>query len=157
MGYVRWLWSDPETMAPVGGPVLLTEQQFERWYAAMVDPGRPANCYCLILDQRGRPVGEISFHHLDPTTMTARFNLKIAHPERGQGYAREAMRLFLDFFFNHFGGRLLLDDVALDNRAGQQALLRFGFEHDPSREDVFLLRLTREQFNEHYGGGLAWE
>jgi len=32
--------------------------------------------------------------------MTADFNLKIAHKERRKGYAKEAMLLFLDYFFN---------------------------------------------------------
>ena len=41
----------------------------------------------------------------------------------------------------------MTDDVDLDNDAGQQALLRFGLEHDPSVEEVFMLRMTREQYN----------
>jgi SAM-dependent methyltransferase len=88
---------------------------------------------------------------LDPDGMTAEFNIKIASTERGKGYAREAMLLFLDYFFNHFEGRVLIDDVALDNCAGQQALLRFGFEHDPTPEEVVRLRMTREQYNDLYG------
>ena len=82
--------------------------------------------------------------------MTAELNIKIASTERGKGYAREALFLFLDYFFNHFGGRVLIDDIALDNYAGQRALLRFGFEHIPSEKEVFRLRMTREQYNNLY-------
>ncbi len=79
--------------------------------------------------------------------MTAEFNLKIAHKERRKGYAKEAMLLFLDYFFNCLKARVLIDDVALDNEAGQQALLSFGFEHDPKVKDVFKLLMTRERYN----------
>jgi hypothetical protein len=42
MAFVRRLWTDPETMAPVGGSVVLSEDQAGRWYARMVDQaGRP--------------------------------------------------------------------------------------------------------------------
>ena len=68
-------------------------------------------------------------------------------------HAKAAMLLFLDYYFNQFGGQVLTDDVALDNEAGQQALLKFGFEHDPTVENVFMLRMTRDQFNALYSSG----
>ena len=79
--------------------------------------------------------------------MTAELNLKVAHKERRKGYAKEAMLLFLNYFFNGLKGRVLVDDVALDNKVGQQALLSFGFEHDPKVKDVFGLLMTRERYN----------
>jgi RimJ/RimL family protein N-acetyltransferase len=151
MHFIRWLWSDAETMEPVGGPVHLTDDQARRWFARMVDPGNPTDCYRLIFDPKNQPVGEISFHRLDVDSMTAELNVKVASPERGKGYATEALRLFLDYFFNRFGGRVMIDDVALDNHAGQQALLQFGFEHDPGIKEAFRLRMTREQYNNLYG------
>ncbi len=60
------------------------------------------------------------------------------------------MLLFLDYFFNRLEGRVLVDDVALDNTAGQQALLSFGFEYDPKVKDVFKLLMTRERYNTLY-------
>lgn len=101
--------------------------------------------------EENRRVGEISFHRLDLDSMTAGLNIKVASTERGKGYAKEAMLLFLDDFFNHMGGRVMTDDVALDNDGAQQALLRFGFEHDQGVKDVFRLRMTRERFNNLYG------
>jgi hypothetical protein len=44
------------------------------------------------------------------------------------------------------GGTVIYDDIALENIPGQQALLKFGFEHDPSVQDVFLVKLTKEGF-----------
>lgn len=155
MQFIRWLWTDPETMKPVGGPVYLDDRQARRWFGRMVDPGSPTDCYRLILNEAHEPVGEISFHRLDLDSMSADLNIKVASTERRKGYASEAMLLFLDFFFNHLGGRLLTDDVALENISGQQALLVFGFEHDPSVEEVFRLRMTRRQYNALYGAADA--
>jgi len=117
----------------------------------MVDPGSPTDYYCLILDEGNRPIGEISFHRLDRERMAADFNVKVAAPFCGQGYAQEAMTVFLGHFFRRLGGRELADDVALDNEVGQQALLRFGFQHDPRVTSVFRLRLTRERFATLHG------
>ncbi len=147
MEFVRWLWSDPDTMRPVGGAFGLTDQQAHEWFTREINPGRPEDCYLLILTKQGQPVGEISFHRLHRPSMTAEFNLKIAHKERRKGYAKEAMLLFLDYFFNCLKGRVLFDDDALDNKAGQQALLSFGFEHDPKVKDVFGLLMTLERYN----------
>ncbi len=151
MQFIRWLWSDAETMNPVGGPIQLTDNQAQRWFAEMIDPGSPTDCYRLISNEEERLVGEISFHRLELDSMTAELNIKVASSERGKGYAREAMLLFLDYFFNEFGGRLLTDDVALGNAAGQQTLLRLGFEHDPKKEQVYRVCMTHERYNELYG------
>lgn len=117
----------------------------------------PAFTACIIwcdratpLSQVYRPVAEIIYHQLIFSTMTADFNLKIASSERGKGYAPAAMRWFLDDFFNQRGGQRVVDDVAWENHRGQQVLLKFGFEHDASCNDVFRLTLTREQFNRLY-------
>ncbi len=150
MKFVRWLWSDPDTMRPVGGAFDLTDQQAHEWFTRKINPGKPEDCYLLILTNEGQPVGEISFHRLHRPSMTAELNLKIAHKERRKGYAKEAMLLFLDYFFNSLKGRVLVDDVALDNKAGQQALLSFGFEHDPKVKDVFGLLMTAERYNTLY-------
>ena len=150
MDYIRWLWSDPETMEAVGGPVLYTDIQADRWFEYMIDPGRPTQCYRLILSESSEAVGEVSFHDLDLDDRTAMFNLKIAHSSRGKGYGREAMILFLHQYFNKMGGEVMLDDLAPDNDRGQEVLLRFGFEHDPSKEEVYRVRMTKEEFNNLY-------
>jgi RimJ/RimL family protein N-acetyltransferase len=150
MQYIRWLWSDPETMEPVGGPVLLSEEQAQRWFEYMIDPGRPTECYRLIINEAGKPIGEVSFHDLDPDAMTAMFNLKIASEDRCKGYGVEAMLFFLDNFFNKLGGKVMLDNFAPDNLRGQEVLLRFGFQRDPTVESGLMFLMTRDQFNRRY-------
>lgn len=150
MLFIRWLWSDSETMKPVGGPIHLTDEQAQDWYAEIIYPGNPSDYYRLILNDKDEAVGEISFHQLIPSNMTAAFNIKIASTQRGNGYAKTAMLIFLDIFFNQIGGPVMVDDVAVDNHSGQHLLLNFGFEHDSQIVDVFRLFLTRERYNSLY-------
>ncbi len=147
MKFVHRLWSIPQTMKPVGGAFDLTDQEAHEWFSREINPGRPEDCYLLIVTREGQPVGEISFHHLHRQSMTADFELKIVHKERRKGYAKEAVLLFLDYFFNCLKGRVLFDDVAPDNKAGQQTLLSFGFEYDAKVKDVFRLLMTQERYN----------
>lgn len=151
MLFIRQLWSDSETMAPVGGPVILTGEQTEQWFKRMVDPGNPADCYRLIINEMNHPIGEVSSHRLDMTTMTGELNIKISHCQRRRGYAKEAMRLFLAYFFGEYGGRTIIDKVALDNHTGRQALLKFGFEHDPSIKEVCFLQMTQQRYHDLHG------
>ena len=151
MSFIRRLWSDPTTMAQVGGPVILTDEQADQWFRRMTDPANQTDCYRLIVNECGELIGEVSSHRLDRTTMTGEFNVKIIHSQRGKGYAKEAMRLFLDHFFGEYGGRIINDGVALNNRSGQEALLKFGFQHDSSEKEVFVLRMTRQRYYDLYG------
>jgi len=151
MIYIRKLWSDPETMAPVGGTIILTDEQAQRWFERMVAPGNPRDYYRLICVNENQPVGEISFHRWKPDIKAADFNIKIHHKNRGQGYARKAMISFFKYYFNEFGGSILNDGIGKDNILGQRALSGFGFEHDPSVKDVYMLFLTSERFNTLYG------
>ena len=87
LSFIRTLWGDPETMAPVGGPVDFPETKAREWFARMVEPGGPSSCCCLILNQDDIPVGEISFHQWDPQERSARLNVKILAARRGKWYA----------------------------------------------------------------------
>ncbi len=145
--YLRRLWADPATMKEVGGPFEINDERARRWFATMVDPGSGTDRYFLICRMDGTPVGEISFHRYDPPTKTAELNIKIEACRRYQGYGPEALRLLLGYFFGEFGGEVMLDPVALGNRNGQRAIARFGFEHDPSWADVFLLRMTKQLYH----------
>ena len=144
--YLRRLWADPETMEAVGGPFVIDDQRARRWFETMVDPGSDTDRYFLIGKTNGTPVGEISFHRYNPATKTAELNIKIEASNRYRGYGPEALRLLLDYFFGEFGGEVMLDPVALGNRNGKKAIMSFGFEHDPSRADVFLLRMTKQRY-----------
>jgi RimJ/RimL family protein N-acetyltransferase len=151
MKYIKKLWADPMTMAEVGGPIHLSEEQAQKWYARMISPGSETGRYFLIFNQNDQPVGEISFHRYDPSTGTAEFNIKIEHCYRGKEYAQKAVPLLLRYFFFDFGGKIMCDPVALDNQPGKKALIKHGFKKDTSRQDVCLLKMTKEEFIDIYG------
>jgi RimJ/RimL family protein N-acetyltransferase len=146
LGYIRRLWADPETMRDVGGPIELDEDRARRWFEKMVDPGSGNDRYFLICGRDGMPVGEAGFHRYDPATKTAELNIKIEAAKRHLGHGPEALRLLFDYFFGDFGGETMVDPVALENKNGKKAIRSFGFEHDPSRKDVCLLRMTKQRF-----------
>ncbi|MGE8203485.1 GNAT family N-acetyltransferase [Heyndrickxia sp. NPDC080065] len=148
--YVKWLWADEETMKATGGPINFREEDKKRWYEIMVSPSNGKHFYCLIFNKENKPVGEVSFHKYDKIAKTAEFNIKIANPERGKGYASEATKLLLDYYFNVWNGEIMRDSIAIDNTVGQKALLNLGFEKVYSDEKVFLAAMTKEKFNRRY-------
>lgn len=150
--FISWLWTDPETMAAVGGPLAVTAARMERWFSAMVDPGRPSDLYLLILAKDAQPIGEASLHRFDPVRGQEELNIKVAASSRGNGYGRSALLAMLRFFFDDAGGRLLLDDVAPGNHAGQALLASLGFHRDASAQGVRRFSLSAAQWR-----ALPWD
>lgn len=151
LSFIRTLWGDTDTMAVVGGPVDFPESKARDWFARMIEPGSTRNCYCLIFDQDDVPVGEVSFHNWDPGRRAAHLNIKILAACRGRGHAKDALRTFLSFFFGHIRGQLMSDDVAVDNRPGQELLASMGFERDHGVSGVCRMSMTREKYVKRHG------
>lgn len=146
MEYVKQLWSEEETMKEVGGPINLSEEKAEKWYKSVVCPGKDTDRFFLIYVD-GSPIGEVSFHRFNKAISTAEFNIKIQSNKRGNGFYKEACTLILDYYFNLFNGKVLLDPVAPNNILGQKALEKLGFERTEEKEEHVLLKLTKEKFN----------
>ena len=144
--FIRFLWSDIETMSPVGGPVEFPDKRSIAWFEWMVYPGTMENCYCLIINKQDNPIGEISFHGWVPEKLTARLNIKVLASKRGNGYAKDALRTFLSFFFYQVGGVLITDDVALENKSGQAFLTSFGFEKAQTKPGCFPMEMSRDNY-----------
>lgn len=108
--------------------------------------GDGCNVYCLVYNKNQRPVGEISFHCYDENEKSASFNIKIQARYRGKGYAKATMDLMLDYYFNEFGGEVMIDEVI--NERGIRVLMSYGFEKVDKTEVGILLRLTKDKFNQ---------
>ena len=108
--------------------------------------GDGCNVYCLVYNENQRPVGEISFHCYDENEKSDSFNIKIQARYRGKGYAKATMDLMLDYYFNEFGGEVMIDDVI--NERGIRVLMSYGFEKVDKTEVGILLRLTKDKFNQ---------
>lgn len=144
LDYIRELWSDYETMKDVGGTFEFSREKWELFYKKMIFPTDGKNFYCLIYDTQDNPVGEVSFHGYDSATKIARFNVKIQHRFRNKGYGSEATRLMLEYYFNEFGGQVMMDTVGNDN--GQNAIAKIGFEAIRKHGSEITYRLTKENF-----------
>lgn len=148
LDYVQRLWADELTTKEIGGPFILNDEDKEKFYNKMVNSPDNTAFYCVIYNLKDEPVGEVSFSRYDERTKTANFNIKIEYKHRGNGYSKEAMDLLLDYYFNEFGGLIMSDDIAIANLKAQQIFIKYGFEHVFSNEEVFLVRLTKNKFNE---------
>ncbi|WP_427339829.1 GNAT family N-acetyltransferase [Caloranaerobacter sp. DY30410] len=149
LDYVSELWSDENTMKDVGGVVSFPKERRKDWYKKMVKPTDGKNFYCLIYNFENQPVGEVSFHRYDDDSKTAEFNIKIQSKFRGRGYAKEAMKLMLEYYFYEFNGQVMLDNVT--SISGQQALNNFGFETVLKTDNSILFKMTKERFKNIYG------
>lgn len=146
LNYVSELWTDEETMRDVGGTIAFPEEKRGNWYRRMVQPGDGKNFYCLIYNHENNPVGEVSFHGYDREEKSANFNIKVQYKYRGNGYAKEAMELMLNYYFYEFGGEVIFDDVI--NVNGQRALSKFGFEIVSEFEDEVSFEMTKDRFTQ---------
>jgi RimJ/RimL family protein N-acetyltransferase len=161
LSYIRKLWADEATMKDVGGIHLMDEERAERWFAKWIEPGQEDRRYFLVVLHEGDiPIGEVCFYSFQPETKMAKFSMNIEAKYRGNGYAAEAMKLMLRFYFGEFGGEVMVDDIHLNNVRAQQVFLKFGWEHDPSLgemlsptggDDVFWVRIDKGKFEQLYG------
>ncbi|WP_392486809.1 GNAT family N-acetyltransferase [Haloimpatiens sp. FM7315] len=148
LSYIRKLWADEKTMRDVGGAINFSKDRYKSWYEKMVKPGDGKNVYCLIFNKDDTPVGEVSFHAYDKTSKTAEFNVKIESEFRRRGYGKEAIKLMLQYYFEEFGGQVMLDEVI--NEKGQEALKKFGFEVVSETKESINFKMTKENFKKLY-------
>lgn len=146
LNYINWLWSDPNTMKEIGGPILLEPGMAAKWYEQMVFPGNGKDLYFLIFTKRGSPVGEVGFHRFDTEKKEAELNIKISAKNRGKGYGSEAVKLLLNIFFKEFHGEIISDPVALKNINGSKMLISLGFVQDKSISEHCLLYLSKKRY-----------
>lgn len=146
LDYVGKLWSDIKTTGEIGGPFRLKDKN--QFFETRIYPGDGLNKYFLIYDKEDSKVGEVSFRKPDRDSKKAIFNMKIKWEHRGKGYAKSAMDLILDYYFNYYGGEIMEDDIAIDNTRAQRIFLNYGFEHVSTDKEEFFVRLTKDRFNE---------
>ncbi len=53
----------------------------------------------VIENKTGEVVGDLTTHHCDARVGTFAYGISIRHDQRGKGYAKEAIRLVLHYYF----------------------------------------------------------
>lgn len=145
MSFVKELWADKETMEGIGGVYDFSRNKWEMFYKKMVSPTDGKNFYCLIYNYRDKPVGEVSFHGYDSSTSVARFNVKILASQRKKGFGEEAVRLLLEYYFQEFGGKIIMDNIITDS--GVELGKKLGFEEvRKNANNSITMRVSRDTF-----------
>ena len=71
----------------------------------------------VIVDLKNTPVGLIDLFDFDPYNSRAGLGILIADKNnRGQGYSKYALKLFLEYVFNHLGLHQVFANVTSDNK-----------------------------------------
>lgn len=144
LSFVKDLWGDKKNMGDFGGVYSFPKEKWEMFYKKMVNPTDGKNFYCLVYDLMDRPVGEVSFHGYNSATKVARINVKIHYEHRGNGYAKEALTLLLEYYFLEFGGEAIIDSVITDE--GKSLLKKIGFEELNNFRNQGTYKLTKKKF-----------
>lgn len=83
----------------------------------------------IIESNHKKPLGTIDLFDFDPINNRAGVGILIADSEeRGKGYAKEALKLLIDYTFNHLSMRSLFCNILEDNKISLNLFESCGFE-----------------------------
>lgn len=144
MNFTRELWADKETMEEIGGTYDFPMNKWEMFYKKMVYPTDGKNFYCLVYNNRDKAIGEVSFHGYDSATSVARFNIKIHSKYRRKGFGEEAVKLLLEYYFQEFGGKIIMDNIITGS--GESLAKKLGFEEVRKNKNSTTMRVSKDTF-----------
>jgi RimJ/RimL family protein N-acetyltransferase len=84
----------------------------------------------VITDRAGTPVGSIDTHHCDARTGTFSYGVDIAAEERRKGYASEAIRMVLRYYFHELRYQKVTVSVHSDNIPSARLHEKLGFQRE---------------------------
>ena len=127
---VAWLWSmdsgrarDLEHVWPPA-----SREQVAQWVAGKTRQSFENGDVDLVIETAaGVQVGAISTHRCDLRTGTFSYAIDIAHGHRRRGYATEAIRLLLGFYFNECRYQKVTVSLHAENLASVALHERLGF------------------------------
>jgi len=109
----------------------------------------------------GTPVGMIDTHHCDHRTGNFSYGVDIAGEHRGKGYAAEAIRLVLRYYFDELRYQKVTVNVHADNLASLRLHEKLGFQREGLLRrtqyshgcyiDEIFFGMTVEEFRALYG------
>ncbi len=112
----------------------------------------------VITDRAGIAVGSIDTHHCDARSGAFSYAIAIAAEERGKGYASEAIRMVLRYFFHELRYQKCTISVHSDNIPSIRLHEALGFQREGTLRrmiythgrycDEIWFGMTREEFDE---------
>jgi diamine N-acetyltransferase len=143
--YARWV-NDPETRRGLLYGGLLTMEAEEEWYEAASRAGAgvdPEAAHFTIYDRRDdAPVGVLSLERISHRFGRAELGIVLGE-RRGQGIGTDAVRLALDWAFNHLGLHNVMLETDDWNTAALRAYEKAGFRELGRRRGGVLTRGRR--------------
>ena len=82
----------------------------------------------LHVEEPVRTIGCVDLFDFDPTHMRAGIGIMVVEPERGKGYASEALDLILDYAFNILRLHQLYSNVISENKASLELFKKKHFD-----------------------------
>lgn len=118
----------------------------------------------VIENLAGEVVGTLNTHGCDARNGTFRYGLAIRSEYQRQGYASEAIRLVLHYFFQELRYQKVIVDIYAFNQASLKLHERLGFVHEGclrrmyftggQYHDLIVLGMTAEEFAAKMGHAL---
>ena len=94
----------------------------------------------MIENQDGEPVGSISTHDCNPRDGTLSYGVDVAPEQQRQGYAGEAIRLVLKYYFEELRYQKVTVPVHSDNPASIRLHESLGFQREGTLRRMFFTR-----------------
>ncbi|HOO57325.1 MAG TPA: GNAT family protein [bacterium] len=154
---VKWM-DEPKLARLMEIDISLNENYQNKWFSAYKkDPSK--QIYAITIRRSGRHVGNIAVSDLEVKPRHAHLTIFIGSPkDRGKGYAREAMLLFLNHCFNDIGLNRVFLTVRTDNYGAiqlyeycgfsREGLLRKKKETGKGYSEKYIMAVTKTEFEE---------
>ena len=117
-------------------------------------------CFMIIEDKAGNAVGNINTHTCSRVDGTFEYGLGVRSKHRCNGYASEAIKLVLNFYFNELNYQKAnvrvysynYESKGLHEKLGfvHEGIIRRSFYGNGKFHDILCYGMTREEFNEKY-------
>lgn len=143
MPFVQELWGNEETMLAAGGAYKLKTEDFEKLFHILRKEDDSVNNH-YIIETKDKLIGDISVRKFIDTSRVAQIDMKIDSSERNRGYAKEALELYLNYFFNEIKGNEIVFELWLHNYFVQHKLEDYGFVATFIAEDSNIMSINKD-------------
>jgi len=162
--------NDPETMQFTRQSVFISEGEQEKWLKGLdgdqarqffgieVSDDPPLlNIGGKIFKKKPEIVGTIGLTSVSMIHRTGEWSLLVGPEYRGRGYARESLKLLLEYGFTHLGLNRIWGEIFETNEASLKLANHFGFKEEGRLRqtyfkngkyiDSIIVGLLREEWN----------
>ena len=128
---LRWR-SRPDVASQLFSQRPPTRAEHEAWFSRLQESDDRIE-FVIVVRETQSPIGTIGLSHMDREKREAEYGIMLGEPEwRGQGLAREASDLLLDYAFESLGLQRVRLNLFADNSSARTLYERLGFLEETS-------------------------